>query len=97
MHRVDAYAMVRRRTAEVGFKGKLGCHVFRATGIAAYLELVVCRHLVTLAAFLLQPHPPALAVGEVVRHLLLPGESSCPEPAATGPAIGGLTFRYPPV
>jgi len=38
MHRVDAYQMVRRRTAEAGLKGKLGCHVFRATGITAYLE-----------------------------------------------------------
>jgi integrase len=37
-HRVDAYQMVRRRTAEAGLKGKLGGHVFRATGIAAYLE-----------------------------------------------------------
>jgi site-specific recombinase XerD len=38
MHRVDAYQMVRRRTAEADFKGKLGCHVFRATGITNYLE-----------------------------------------------------------
>ena len=38
MHRVDAYQMVRRRTAEAGLKGKLGCHVFHATGITAYLE-----------------------------------------------------------
>jgi site-specific recombinase XerD len=38
MHRVDAYQMVRRRTAKAGFEGKLGCHVFRATGITAYLE-----------------------------------------------------------
>jgi site-specific recombinase XerD len=38
MHRVDAYQMVRRRTTEAGLKGKLGCHVFRATGITAYLE-----------------------------------------------------------
>jgi site-specific recombinase XerD len=38
MHRVDAYQMIRRRTAEAGLKGKLGCHVFRATGITAYLE-----------------------------------------------------------
>jgi integrase len=38
MHRVDAYRMVRRRTAEAGLKGNLGCHVFRATGITAYLE-----------------------------------------------------------
>jgi len=38
IHRVDAYGMVRRRTAEAGLKGKLGCHVFRATGITAYLE-----------------------------------------------------------
>ena len=35
MHRVDAYQMIRRRTAEAGFKVKLGCHVFRATGITA--------------------------------------------------------------
>ena len=32
MNRVDAYRMVRRRTAEAGFKIKLGCHVFRVTG-----------------------------------------------------------------
>jgi site-specific recombinase XerD len=38
MHGVDAYQMIRRRTAEAGFKIKLGCHVFRATGITAYLE-----------------------------------------------------------
>jgi site-specific recombinase XerD len=38
MHRVDVYQMVRRRTVEAGLKGKLGCHVFRATGIIAYLE-----------------------------------------------------------
>ncbi len=30
MHRIDAYQMIRRRTAEAGFKVKLGCHVFRA-------------------------------------------------------------------
>ena len=29
--------MIRRRTAEAGFKIKLGCHVFRATDITAYL------------------------------------------------------------
>jgi integrase len=33
MHRVDAYQMVPRRTAGAGLDGKLGCHVFRATGI----------------------------------------------------------------
>jgi hypothetical protein len=38
VNRIDAYRMVRRRTAEAGFKVKLGCHVFRATGITAYLE-----------------------------------------------------------
>jgi hypothetical protein len=30
--------MIRRRTAEAGFKNRLGCHVFRATGITDYLE-----------------------------------------------------------
>jgi hypothetical protein len=38
MHRIDAYQMVRRRTAATGLKGELGCHVFRATGTTAYLE-----------------------------------------------------------
>jgi integrase len=38
MNRIDAYRMIRRRTAEAGFKVKLGCHVFRATAITAYLE-----------------------------------------------------------
>ena len=38
MSRVDAYRMVYRRTADAGFKIKPGCHVFRATGITAYLE-----------------------------------------------------------
>ena len=38
MNRIDAYRMVRHRTADAGFKVKLGCHVFRATGITAYLE-----------------------------------------------------------
>jgi len=38
MHRVDAYRMVRRRTAAAGFTQRLGCHTFRATGITAYLE-----------------------------------------------------------
>jgi integrase len=38
MNRVDAYRMVGRRAADAGFKIKLGCHVFRATGITAHLE-----------------------------------------------------------
>jgi integrase/recombinase XerD len=38
MHRIDVYGMVRRRIAEAGFERKLGCHVFRATGITAHLE-----------------------------------------------------------
>jgi hypothetical protein len=38
MHRADAYRMVRWRMADAGVKGKLGCYVFRATGITAYLE-----------------------------------------------------------
>jgi len=35
MNRVDAYRMARRRTANAGFRVKLGCHVFPATGINA--------------------------------------------------------------
>jgi hypothetical protein len=38
MNRVDAYLMARRRTAEAGFRNRLGCRVIRATGITAYLE-----------------------------------------------------------
>jgi hypothetical protein len=30
--------LIRRRTAEAGVRIKRGCHVFRATGITAYLE-----------------------------------------------------------
>jgi len=36
--RIDVYGMVRRRAREAGYKIKLGCHSFRATGITAYLE-----------------------------------------------------------
>jgi integrase/recombinase XerD len=38
MNGIDAYRMIRRRIAEAGFRVTLGCHVFRATGITAYLE-----------------------------------------------------------
>jgi len=38
MHRIGAYRMIRRRTTKTGFRVKLGRHVFRATGITAYLE-----------------------------------------------------------
>ena len=38
MHRVDAWRMIQRRAADLGFRVKIGCHTFRATGITAYLE-----------------------------------------------------------
>jgi integrase len=38
MNRVDAWRMIQRRAAALGFKVKIGCHTFRATGITAYLE-----------------------------------------------------------
>ena len=38
VNRIDVYGMVRRRAREAGYKIKLGCHSFRATGITAYLE-----------------------------------------------------------
>jgi integrase/recombinase XerD len=38
MDRVDAWRMVQRRAADLGMKGRIGCHTFRATGITAYLE-----------------------------------------------------------
>jgi integrase len=33
MNRVDAWRMIQRRAAELGMKGRIGCHTFRATGI----------------------------------------------------------------
>jgi integrase/recombinase XerD len=38
MHRVDAWRMIQRRAANLGTRGRIGCHTFRATGITAYLE-----------------------------------------------------------
>ena len=38
LNRVDAWRMVQRHAAELGMKGRIGCHTFRATGITAYLE-----------------------------------------------------------
>lgn len=38
MNRIDAYRMIRRRAADAGFKVRINCHTFRATGITAYLE-----------------------------------------------------------
>ena len=38
MNGIDAYRMIRGRTAEAGFRVTLGRHVFRATGITDYLR-----------------------------------------------------------
>jgi site-specific recombinase XerD len=38
MNRVDAWRMIQRRAEGLGFRVKIGCHTFRATGITAYLE-----------------------------------------------------------
>jgi site-specific recombinase XerC len=38
MNRVDAWRMIQRRAADLGFRVRIGCHTFRATGITAYLE-----------------------------------------------------------
>jgi integrase len=37
MNRIDAWRMIQRRKADLGMKGQIGCHTFRATGITAYL------------------------------------------------------------
>jgi site-specific recombinase XerD len=37
MNRVDAWRMIQRRKADLGMKGRIGGHTFRATGITAYL------------------------------------------------------------
>jgi integrase/recombinase XerD len=38
MHRVDAWRMVQRCADNLGMGVRIGCHTFRATGIAAHLE-----------------------------------------------------------
>jgi integrase len=38
MNCVDAWRMIQRRAADLGTPASIGCHTFRATGIAAYLE-----------------------------------------------------------
>jgi site-specific recombinase XerD len=38
MNRVDAWRMIQRRAADLGFHVRIGCHTFRATGITAYLD-----------------------------------------------------------
>ncbi len=38
MNRVDAWRMIQRRAEGLGFRVKIGCHTFRATGITAYLD-----------------------------------------------------------
>jgi hypothetical protein len=38
LHRIDAWAMVRRRTKVVGISTEVCNHTFRGTGITAYLE-----------------------------------------------------------
>jgi hypothetical protein len=43
MNRIEAYRMIRRRTAKAGFKIKLGCHVFRATGITGFTSRRAAR------------------------------------------------------
>jgi integrase len=38
MNHVDAWRMIQCRASELGFRVKMGCHTFRATGITTYLE-----------------------------------------------------------
>jgi len=38
MNRVDAWRVIQRRAGGLGMRVRIGCHTFRATGIAAYLE-----------------------------------------------------------
>src|SRR3984893_5547237 len=37
MNQSDAWCMIRRRAKAAGIAAEIGCHTFRATGIAAYL------------------------------------------------------------
>ena len=37
MTQTDAWRMIRRRALAAGFTAPIGCHTFRATGIATYL------------------------------------------------------------
>lgn len=38
VHRIDVFAMIRRRASDAGLSPTLCCHTFRATGITAYLQ-----------------------------------------------------------
>ncbi|QEG36256.1 tyrosine-type recombinase/integrase [Bythopirellula goksoeyrii] len=38
MHRVDVLRMIKRRARQVGLSSRVCCHIFRATGITAYLQ-----------------------------------------------------------
>jgi site-specific recombinase XerC len=38
VNRIDAWRMIQRRAEGLGFRVKIGCHTFRASGITAYLE-----------------------------------------------------------
>ena len=38
MNRVDAWRMIQRRATDLGFRVKIGCHTFRATGIEGNLD-----------------------------------------------------------
>jgi hypothetical protein len=67
LHRVDAYQMIRRRTAEAGFKVNLGCHVFRATGITAYLEAGGTLENAQAMAAHESRAPPSSTIGPVMR------------------------------
>jgi integrase len=35
---IDAWRMIQRRAAALGLKVRITCHIFRATGITAYLD-----------------------------------------------------------
>jgi len=38
MHRIDAWRMIKQRAKAIGLPEKICCHIFRGTGLTAYLE-----------------------------------------------------------
>ncbi len=60
MHRVDAYRMIWHRAAQAGFKQKLGCQIFRGTGITAYLVASGTRENAQAIAVHESPHATEL-------------------------------------
>ncbi len=70
--RADVWYMIRRRAADAGMATRIGCHAFRATGIAAYfpsrgrIEIAqrIARSSTAKTTGLCDRHNDVISVGE---------------------------------